>query len=449
MGWIDNHNIFLFNTGMNIKKMHSSIYVFCFVLLFSVHAAGEENPVIGIVLSVSGNIVQQVDNNTFELEKGSRIIRAGSLELSQTGQRGRILIGTDAGPVLYTRFPVPIGDTAKAPLSDELIANYLACTGGSVLTAKGLETMENASELFRRMIEGFFVKPPAEPLVVVPGNFLYADKGIGSAFSAYVESLLSNALVRSEYFSLFDREHLEQILEIQELNISDMFAGHDVRVGELKSIDALISGRFFDDEDEVLIFLSLLDIESGLLYGNISFPLNKRLIPPSLSILPSNAEDALDTIEDLDQVGKSEDNVLLVSAWPVRGYGGIYYDSEELVIKFKASDDCYIKIYHIDVDKKMSLIFPNKFHKNNKIDKNRVYTIPDSSYEFTFILGKPYGTEFIKIIASRSQFEDIEDAFVPLGKGSPDTISKGLSRKQREGDLTEVLFSYTILGKKD
>ena len=97
----------------------------------------------------------------------------------------------------------------------------------------------------------------------------------------------------------------------------------------------------------------------------------------------------------------------------------------------------------------MSLIFPNTFHKNNKIEKDKIYTIPDDSYGFTFVLGEPFGTEFIKIIASTTQFKDIETAFESLGEGSSDMIDKGLTIEQREGKLAEVLFSYTILENRN
>ncbi|MBN2440104.1 MAG: DUF4384 domain-containing protein, partial [Spirochaetales bacterium] len=293
--------------------------------------------------------------------------------------------------------------------------------------------------------ESLVKKPVEKPIVVTIGNFVYADKGIGSELSGYIESQLSIAITESDYFELFAKNQLEEILEIQELSISDLCAGKDVRIGELASIEAIISGQFYDDGDDVLIFLSLIKVESGLISGTISFPLNKKYLPSSLSILPSNAENALTIIEDLTQVGRSIDNSLTIKAWPTRGIGGRYYKDEELIVKFQANTNCYIKIYHIDVNKEMSLIFPNKYHKTNKIKKDSIYTIPDESYGFAFVLGKPFGTEFIKIIASTTQFKDIEEAFASLGESDPEIIGKGLTIEQQEGKLAEVLFSYTIM----
>lgn len=59
---------------MNMKKVFLSIIlVFCFLFLSLERTPGDENPVTGIVLVVTGNVFQQVDEDLVELKKGSKI----------------------------------------------------------------------------------------------------------------------------------------------------------------------------------------------------------------------------------------------------------------------------------------------------------------------------------------------------------------------------------------
>jgi len=61
------------------------------------------------------------------------------------------------------------------------------------------------------------------------------------------------------------------------------------------------------------------------------------------------------------------------------------------------------------------------------------------------VLDEPYGTEFIKVMASTSQFADIEESFKDLGQASKERLTRGLTVEQRQGDLAEKLIRYTIV----
>jgi len=95
----------------------------------------------------------------------------------------------------------------------------------------------------------------------------------------------------------------------------------------------------------------------------------------------------------------------------------------------------------------MSLIFPNQYHRTNFIKKGEIYKIPDATYPFSFVLGKPYGTEFIKVIASTVQFKEIEEPFKDMGTGTEGFVERGLSVERKKDMITESMISYTILAK--
>ena len=294
-----------------------------------------------------------------------------------------------------------------------------------------------------------FTSDRPSPMVVSVGNFTYADKELGSGFSRYLEESLSAVLSRSPGFELFARDRLEEILETLELSLSNLFDQSTApQVGKLKAIEGIFSGRFFEDGTDVRVFLELVDIDSGTLVKKVSFSLPRSAIPGSVSVLPENYNDALFVIEELAEVQNADNRDFVVKAWTPRGEGGVYRDGEQLVIRFYANRDCFIKVYHIDVNKNMKLIFPNRFYPNNRIRGRELYKIPDSSYPFTFELTAPYGTEFIKVIASTVQFDDIEESFQQLGSASGELISRGLNVNARPEQLTEALISYTIIEKE-
>ncbi|HDZ62252.1 MAG TPA: hypothetical protein ENH40_03805 [Nitrospirae bacterium] len=106
-------------------------------------------------------------------------------------------------------------------------------------------------------------------MVVSFGNFTYADKKIGSSFSKYLETQLCLALGKSDRFKLFAKDQLEDILEAIELSLSDLIdSAQSPKLGKLKAIQGLISGRFFDTDDTVQVFLELLNVETGTILSN-------------------------------------------------------------------------------------------------------------------------------------------------------------------------------------
>ena len=286
----------------------------------------------------------------------------------------------------------------------------------------------------------------AKSTVVSIGNFTFADKNMGSSFSRYLEEKLAGVLTDHPGFQLCAREDLEEILAAIELSLNDLFdPATVVEVGSLRGIQALLGGRYFDDGEVVRVYLSLTDVGSGLVAANSQVVLPKVELPDSVSVLPENYNDALFVIEELSQIQESDPADFQVKLWTVRGEGATYRDGEELVIHLFSNRDCYVKIYQIDVEKRMQLIFPNRFFPDNFIRKGRVYKIPDTRYPFRFVLGEPFGTEFVKLIASTLQFGDIEEDFQVLGSPSKDVITRGLSVRQREEQIVEAMISYTIV----
>ena len=287
--------------------------------------------------------------------------------------------------------------------------------------------------------------PDKSPMFIGLGVFHYSDKSIAGNFSSYLENKLGLVLNRTGRFELVDREKLDVILEETRFGLSGLVDENTrVEPGRLKGLQGILSGRYYDSGESVRLYLELLDLETGTIISSKEVILPKNEIPGNIHILPDNYNDALFILDELADLKNTGPGLLTVKAWTKRGNGGTYHNGENLVINFYSNNDCYIKIYHIDVRGKISLIFPNHIYSDNFITANRIYKIPDSRYNFNFELSPPFGTEFIKVISSIKQFQYIEESFEELENISEEIVSKGLRITEKEEQTTELLISYTI-----
>jgi hypothetical protein len=94
----------------------------------------------------------------------------------------------------------------------------------------------------------------------------------------------------------------------------------------------------------------------------------------------------------------------LVDAWP-NEESHTYFDGDKMTVSLYASRDCYVKVYHIDVDNQTQMIFPSWADRNNRLIANQTRTIPENAF---FVLHAPVGDETILAVFSRTQFENIE-----------------------------------------
>ncbi len=304
---------------------------------------------------------------------------------------------------------------------------------------------ENMDSLLDTLVKDFETGMDTRKVLGI-GTFVYADKQLGSSFSHFLAEKVGMAFGKSRLFELAPRDKLDEILEEIRFGMSGLVDDSSaVEPGMLKGLQLLLHGKFFESRTGVRVFIKLLDIETGIQIEEEEINFNLRDIPAEISIRPDNYSDALYVIDELSGIMNSADGALAVKTWTRRGNGGTYKDGEQLVINFFSTKDCFIKIYHIDVNGNMQLIFPNPFFTNNFLKGNKIYKIPDSSYPFTFDLGAPFGTEFIKVLASTVQFSGIEESFEIIGKASANSVTRGLNIGRKETQTTEALISYTII----
>jgi len=293
-----------------------------------------------------------------------------------------------------------------------------------------------------------------KPTTLSIGPVTYSDSGLSSDFSAYLRDQVLVSL-QSDKKIRVSAKPLSPTLQTNKGSKTPTDRGLVVKAEEgTPATDAgltalVLTGTFFGGtQGKVSVFLRLTDPENETIVGESSIMLDSSLLPPGLSVMPVNYATAVAAKDAVAQVGQAESSSLHVRIWPQRGDGATYSDGQDLVLEFSANQDCYIKMYHIDVNGRVSLILPNPYSRDNFFRANQTYQIPAAGAPYQFQLGKPYGTEFIKVIASTRQFRDTEAAFTDLGAATRSLITRGLVVSGTGPvETAQAMVSYTILGR--
>lgn len=98
---------------------------------------------------------------------------------------------------------------------------------------------------------------------------------------------------------------------------------------------------------------------------------------------------------------------LEVKVWLNKPEGAVYQVGESINIFFRANKSCYVVIYDIRPDGKITLLFPNRYDTNNYIAPNVTYKLPIST-AYSLKVTPPEGKEYIQIIASTSYIPIIQ-----------------------------------------
>ncbi|MDR1902919.1 MAG: DUF4384 domain-containing protein [Treponema sp.] len=121
-----------------------------------------------------------------------------------------------------------------------------------------------------------------------------------------------------------------------------------------------------------------------------------------------------------------------------------YYDGDEMTINLYASEDCYVKVYHIDVDNQTQLIFPNHRDRYNRLIANQTRTILEIT---PFVLHAPFGEETILAVFSKTPFENIESEMQhPVQVAA--TTRESIGNITRGGTLLQPISPQASAGRQ-
>jgi hypothetical protein len=222
-----------------------------------------------------------------------------------------------------------------------------------------------------------------KPLVTTAlGTFTFEYTGLGSSASRFIEDSLVRSLAGSKRVKLFARHAVENMDPSFRELYRDYFKTTDV--------DAVVYGRFSEAGAGGLdLHIEMTSLTTGELMGTAALYIQASLIPKGIAIRPPGLERAADEKRELENLLAASKGSVVVKTATGRGPGAVYREGEDLTVH----------------------VFVNR----------------DASYPFTFRLGPPFGTEFIKVAASTRQFADVESAFADLPGKAKDVLIRGLT----------------------
>jgi hypothetical protein len=223
----------------------------------------------------------------------------------------------------------------------------------------------------------------------------------------------------------------------------------------------VIKGGFLREGNLVRVTLRLVEENRNFIMETRDFSVPvSELEQLNIALLPDNFK-TVEEIKEREEIftpppppaPPSNVPVFSIKAWPDSDTA-TYIDGDEMEITLLANRDCYVKVYHINVDNQMQLIFPNQLNRNNYLAANITRIIPEAPVQLT--LHAPFGQETIYVIASGEQFQNIEAEFAQIQECSREAVrsaagrTRDMSLQIKPGSAqalgtTETRFNFTIL----
>ncbi|MDR2020396.1 MAG: DUF4384 domain-containing protein [Treponema sp.] len=226
------------------------------------------------------------------------------------------------------------------------------------------------------------------------------------------------------------------------------------RVGPGGPEKGLITGVFLREGAVVRVTLRLVIEPGGVIFDTRDFSVSAaELERLGIALLPENTTlEEIKKREELLNPPASAAQVFTLRTWPDSDTR-TYLDGDKLKISVVADEDCFFKVYHIDLNGDMQLIYPNDRNTDNRLRAYVTRTIPESD-AVSYVLRAPFGQDTIKVVAARQQFENLAAEFNRVWKADGETVRRAESYRglaiqyAPEGPNVETVtasFNFTVL----
>jgi hypothetical protein len=160
-----------------------------------------------------------------------------------------------------------------------------------------------------------------------------------------------------------------------------------------------IRGTFSLQDNNVLIKLNLFNNNNLVNSNQFTVPVSEL---SGIEILPSNLK------QTFVFPSAQANQAFQILAWP-NSDTNTFIDGDEFKINIRANRDCYFKIYHIDHNNIIQLVYPSATSGNNRLRANVARAIPDDGRGY--VIQAPFGQDTIIVVASIQPFGNIESEF--------------------------------------
>jgi hypothetical protein len=198
---------------------------------------------------------------------------------------------------------------------------------------------------------------------------------------------------------------------------------------------------------EVMLYLKIPSVGAAVSSSSFSVPLSE-LEKMGLSVLPENSATEAQVLqsEKIFAVLPGK-NSFRIELW-MDSPSGTYYEGDTMTVYFFSEKDCYYKMYYINAQGKMNLIYPTRRNSSNSLRANSVKVKK-------FACVPPYGNEVFLLMASEEPFAIADSDFAEADANSSSIEQALRGLRYQEGQrsagspapVATARFSYTVLSK--
>jgi len=271
--------------------------------------------------------------------------------------------------------------------------------------------------------------------------------------------IIATDLARSGKLTLVERRALASVLNTQGIDLSQALEPARAKeIGRLTGAAQLLTGSLVGIDDQVVLNARLVDAGTGavlvgesaegaksqLIYiahqvaNRMHYRLTKEWIPE----LGPKIETAGHSLAELAKIDPTRilpkpDTKLNVDLSLDKSSFSTYRQGSKMQIRFSVNDDCYITLYNIDSQGKVTLLYPNQYHRDNFARKGMAYSIPAPEDQFEFVVRGKGGLESIIAIASTQPLfkydQILKEQFMPeIDKEASQFLTRAVHVVERE-----------------
>jgi TolB-like protein len=270
---------------------------------------------------------------------------------------------------------------------------------------------ESITDLGNQIISN--IPPGKEPVLgVVPFKDLRSNRV--TPFSRILNEDIKTILARAED------------LKLKEIKIEEGKPPEEI--AESNGLNYYVIGSYRMEKTGLEIRSLLIDTQTKNIQSSANIVIErKELNPDDLALI-----DTLSEKFKSEQREKSYQEHLekLVAAKPLNSPFDVrvwtdkkeYEVNEEIVFYVKSEKNSYLTMLDVSPNGNITVIFPNKFHRDNFIESGVTYQVPSPDYGFKFKVTGPAGLERVKAIVALNKVPllklDFEKGFHSVEKGT-------------------------------
>ena len=233
-------------------------------------------------------------------------------------------------------------------------------------------------------------------------------------------------------FSRILNEDIKTILaRAEDLKLKEMKINKDQQPEEIakaNGLDYYVSGSYRMERTGLEVRSSLIDTQTNNIQSSANILIERKALNPEDLALIDNMADEFKSAQKKKTYQEHLEKLVAARPYNPSFNVKVWTDKENYAIKdkivFKVETDKngYLTILDVNPNGDITVIFPNKFHRDNFIRAGLTYQVPAPDYGFELELKGPAGLERIKAIITLDNVSllklDLDKGFHSLKRGT-------------------------------